>query len=172
MTQHSFADLRTRLLRIAAPGAVMLAAGCGGDTDSGASPKQDSGVQTDSGGDAHVSYPTLTVPDGGFPACTGSWDGGLTGPCCENVRCVDVPGGACPDASQIAYEDLGITGLGSGSCGCGTFGGPYDHDSAAPYSDTQGACCYTYSTMGCTGRPLLVAGEMRLAPLVVGNDWA
>ena len=69
MTQHSFADLRTRLLRIAAPGAVMLAAGCGGDTDSGASPKQDSGVQTDSGGDAHVSYPTLTVPDGGFPAC-------------------------------------------------------------------------------------------------------
>ncbi len=119
-----------------------------------------------------MSYPPLQVPDGGYPSCTGSWDGGLVGPCCENVRCYDPPGGGCPDGSQVTHADLGLTGLGSGTCACGSIGGPYDHDSAAPYAQTPGACCYTVSTQGCTGRPLLVAGQMRLAPLVAGSAWA
>ena len=57
--------------------------------------------------------------------------------------------------------------LGSGSCECEAPAGPY-----APYEGKEGDCCYTVGVQGCEGRPLMIAGRARTAPLLRGRSWA
>jgi hypothetical protein len=120
-------------------------------------------------------FPPLVAPDGGYPACISAGQPGLTGPCCLNVHCIEPPDArtTCPPASGVTPQNLGYGFLGSGRCQCGgSIEGPYSASSAQQYSATQGPCCYVIGVQGCTGRPFVVAGKPRLAPLVRGAAWA
>jgi len=101
-------------------------------------------------------------------------DGGYFGQCCTSARCYTPLEGACltPDQGPpIPYPP------GSGTCGCAvrdgtglTVSGPY-----APNPDgmesPEGTCCYLVGSIGCEGRPLLVAGTPLVAPIVRRGDW-
>ncbi len=45
--------------------------------------------------------------------------------------------------------------------------GPY----AALSPNDDGTCCYLVGTIGCDGRPLLVEGAARVAPITRRRDW-
>jgi hypothetical protein len=177
-------DLARRLVRVASPSMFIAAAACGGTTSAANSQPVEGtgGAQADgspgtgaspSTGGAPQELPVLVTLDGGYPHCTGMTTT-FTGPCCVSVHCVEPPGGGalCPAASAVTEQDLGYAGLGSGQCRCVPIDGPFAVSSAGQYSATEGPCCYTIGVMGCTGRPLMVAGRPRLAPLVRRGGWA
>lgn len=182
---HRFdlSDLARRLVRVASPSVFIAASACSSTTTTAGATPLDGTGGTDSDGSASTggvratggapqALPALATIDGGYPHCSGMATM-LSGPCCVSVHCIELPdaGGACPPASALTEQDLGYQGLGSGSCRCTPIAGPYSRASARQYSDTEGPCCYTIGVMGCTGRPLLVAGKPRLAPLLRGAAW-
>jgi hypothetical protein len=186
------ADFAMRLVRVASPSVLITAAACGGTTGPGQGGQpldgtggsatdaaSGTGGTTSTGGALNTGgtslpLPTYSGPDGGgYPHCSGSGSA-LAGPCCVSVHCIEPPpgAGACPPLPAVTSQDLGYGTLGSGTCGCAPIAGPFDAESAQPYSSTQGPCCYTIGTNWCTGRPFVVAGQLRLAPLVRGAGWA
>jgi hypothetical protein len=183
LNRFDLTDLARRLVRVASPSVFIAASACSGTTTtSGAVPLDGTGgAQSDAAGTggapatggAPQQLPPLVSVDGGYPHCTGMATM-LSGPCCVRVNCIEPPDGGrtCPASAALTARDLGYSGLGSGSCGCAPIVGPYSPASTRQYSETDGPCCYTIGIMGCTGRPLFVAGKPRLAPLVRGAGWA
>ena len=109
------------------------------------------------------------IPDDTL-GCGDAPDTAWGGPCCVAAYCY-TPGGVseCPATpSDAQMEAWGLAGLGSGTCQCTSLEGPFNNEG----TDQTGACCYTMGTQGCEGRPMLVAGIARLAPLVPGSAWA
>jgi len=183
---HSFdlADFAKRLVRVASPSVFVAAAACGSTTtashteplDGTGGARSDGSVSSGGApgtGGAAQALPALATIDGDYPHCTGMATM-LSGPCCVRVHCIEPldAGRDCPAATALTEHDLGYTTLGSGSCNCTPIAGPDSPASARQYSATDGPCCYTIGIMSCTGRPLLVAGRPRLAPLVRGAGWA
>lgn len=164
-----------RLVRAAGWGALLATgASCGGESseDPSGTGGLDAGGTGGTGGalvDAAVEASLLPTEPYPLPAgCGGtSHEGGYWGQCCELVGCVDPDGGVCPPLDQARNVIPGYP-PGSGSCACAEPQGPF----APRAPDTQGACCYLYSSIGCDGRPLLVAGAARRATLVQRSDWA
>lgn len=191
-TQNLLERMRAAVLLGAALAAV--APGCKADPD----PDPDGGAggagghTGGHGGGASGGTPTGGMPAGGDPGyplamdpgpCPPEPDAGpdnppLSGPCCARIECYEPPAGeAClllpaedyPAQDAVAGK-LGHEGLGSGDCLCGVQG-PWDAESAHAFTEATGRCCYTIAIMWCTGRPLVVAGVARVAPLVHRADW-
>jgi hypothetical protein len=122
------------------------------------------------GGDDGGSGSELTaVPEADYPVCSGGDTGlgGFEGPCCVDVYCIDAAtDGSCPSTTETNSSEITGIGLGSGSCECEAPAGPY-----APYDGKPGDCCYTVGVQGCEGRPLIIAGNLRTAPLQRGHSW-
>ena len=137
-----------RLLRASGWGATLvLAAGCGPT------------VVTNASGQTLEPTPETS--------CTGpvyNDDFGYHGQCCYEVHCA-VPN---DDGECVAPNDADLTDLppGSGTCECATRLGPFLNNDAS--SDEK--CCYQVGSIGCDGRPLLIDGAPRLAPVVPGTD--
>lgn len=165
-----------RLVAAAAWGAgLAIVAGCGGNTEAGAS--ADAGrdaamkdVATDAvvdvASDATDAAPLVPYPDN--LGCSGPvYDSGYYGQCCTEALCGQADGGVCPPADSVMYWLPGYP-PGSGTCTCGgSATGPF-----APRTASEGPCCYVVGSIECDGRPLLVAGRPRLAPVVERADWA
>jgi hypothetical protein len=159
MKSPALRPLLHRLLLASHWGAgLALASACSAQVESGAEPASTSSA----GGSAPID-PT---PD---PTCYGPvLDGGYVGQCCDEVLCTAPVDGACPAAEGAAQH---LTGLppGSGRCMCGEIRGPYANRAATD----PASCCYLVGAIGCEGRPLLVDGEPRLAPLLRdGGAWS
>ncbi|MCA9639310.1 MAG: hypothetical protein H6718_14550 [Polyangiaceae bacterium] len=172
----------SRLLRAAAWGSSLaVLAGCGGNTDtgggSGGSAGNSSGGSSGSGGQVDAGMDARA--DSGFDAgnlqpypteltCFGpEYDGGYYGQCCEQVVCGTPSAGTCPDPADVTYTEFPGLPPGSGSCECGERSGPH-----APREAGEGACCYVVGGIACEGRPLLVDGTARHAPVVSRRDWS
>lgn len=115
------------------------------------------------------------IPDGDYPECSGDTSLSM-GQCCVDVYCIAPTDGenCLVPSAETAWDDATtITGLGlgSGDCLCENPEGPYSNEGAQQYTDTTGACCYLVGVASCEGRPLLVAGEIRKAPLLRGRAW-
>ncbi|WP_437607248.1 hypothetical protein WMF20_41550 [Sorangium sp. So ce834] len=134
-------------------------------SQSGGGSASSGGASSSSGGGGEPGPPPLEpYPD---PTCFGpEYDGGYEGRCCYEVHCAAPVNGACPPATEapLRIEDIAP---GSGSCMCyredltEAIEGPYaNRDASAPES-----CCYFVGVISCEGRPLLVRGEPRVAPL-------
>ncbi|GMV14496.1 MAG: hypothetical protein AMXMBFR56_27200 [Polyangiaceae bacterium] len=186
--------LLSRLLRAAEWGAVLaLGSSCGGQTEGGSAATSGGsagatsgggsggaggsvidagtgGAPVDSGSDADDGGVDGSLPTTPYPTPAGCFgpfhDGGYYGQCCEKVTCTGTTDGACPPYPVPGPGDWPV---GSGYCGCGTTAssGPF----APQNPSTEGPCCYVYSTIGCDGRPLIVRGTPRLAPLRRRSDW-
>lgn len=170
-----------RLLHAAEWGsALAVAASCGGASDSDSSAVDaatDAVAELDAAPDVPAAIdaapdakppPLLPYPE---PTCSGpiyGEDGGFGyhGQCCELALCTQLDAGACPPAHQMVHKLPGYP-PGSGSCECSPIHGPY-----APHAAAEGPCCYLVGSIGCDGRPLLVAGQPRVAPVVGRADWA
>ncbi|WP_437795147.1 hypothetical protein [Sorangium sp. So ce693] len=129
------------------------------------------GVTSGAGGGGEVDPPDASAPLDPYPdpTCVGPFhDGGYYGQCCYEVHCTAPVGGACPAATEAAphLDDLPP---GSGTCTCSAEGegaagwiqGPYANRTASD----PASCCYLVGSISCEGRPLLVRGEPRVAPL-------
>ena len=100
-----------------------------------------------------------------YPVCTGdSLDTGGS-ECCVDVWCVPPDGDSCPAPDAQSAEDLTGMSLGSGACLCAAVEGPFAVESDA------GQCCYTLGIEGCEGRPLIVDGTIRRAPVQARRGW-
>lgn len=138
------------------------AAGSGGATTGGSDGGGTGGKLADAAAD-RPEDPREPYPDAA--ACTDTAvEGGFTGPCCEQAGCIDRSDGGCPDPEEARYR-LGQSG---GNCVCGPAAtGPYRPRDPA----TEADCCYLYSMQWCMGRPLAVAGVVRVAPPRRRVDW-
>ncbi|WP_437503745.1 hypothetical protein [Sorangium sp. So ce1099] len=111
------------------------------------------------------------------PTCVGPvHHDGYEGQCCYEVHCAAPVDGACPAAAEAAphLDDLPP---GSGSCLCDGDGEGGAESIQGPYANRAASdpasCCYLVGHIGCEGRPLLVRGEPRLAPLARGpSAWS
>ncbi len=193
------ADFLNRLLRASQWGAVLaIGVNCGGESgsDSNATGGTSSGGTStggastggsstggastggastggSSGTTADASVDSSTLPKVPYPTpagCAGpNHEGGYWGQCCEKVGCMAATNGACPPADKLSAGSPKGYPTGSGSCSCGSANtGPFAPQDPA----TEEACCYIFSSIGCDGRPLVVDGKTRLAPLVARMDWA
>lgn len=145
----------TRLLRASRWGATLVLAAGYGTTASGCG-----------GGDGDAAVDTLE-PLPALPLCEGPTYtdpmGGYSGQCCYEVHC------AAPtdDNLCVGPSEADLTNLppGSGTCECGSRSGPFANADPAAVE----ACCYLVGVIGCEGRPLMIAGEARLADVVPGT---
>ncbi|WP_437678937.1 hypothetical protein [Sorangium sp. So ce131] len=165
--------MRTLLLRLLAASqwgaSLALASGCGAHVDSGTGSDQPETGTSASGGGSTVDPPDGSPPLEPYPdpVCFGpEFNDGYYGRCCDEVHCTAPVDGACPAAASVLLSDLPP---GSGTCQCEDPRGPYA-------SRTQGdpeSCCYLVGSISCDGRPLLIRGEPRLAPLDrAGSAWS
>ncbi|WP_437598264.1 hypothetical protein [Sorangium sp. So ce590] len=181
--------MRTFLLRILVASqwgaSLALASGCGPQVETGGGSTPPEGASSQSGGGSTSSGGASSQSGGGGepgppdasapldpypdPTCVGpEHDGGYYGRCCYEVHCAAPVDGACPAASEAAphLDDLPP---GSGTCMCDGGGeggaeaiqGPYANRTAS----APASCCYLVGAISCEGRPLLVRGEPRVAPL-------
>lgn len=104
--------------------------------------------------------------------------GGYMGRCCVEAHCYTPEKSALCAAASMAQPHLEQFPPGSGSCGC-NLGPDTDVGVAGPFApvagntpETEGECCYLVGAISCTGRPLVVEGEIVIAPLVTRSDWA
>lgn len=183
MSSSSKRVLANRLVSIvAAGGAAVGWAGCGGDPAT-----ETPATKAETKTEAHPTdgLPPLPEPDATWKAwgCSRSIPvGQLAGKCCTDVACyAPMPSDtAClPYAEAVAQRGLGLQkGAGSGTCACGSnggIGGPYAVPDGYPQTPgvQPGSCCYTSTYNSCTGRPLAVAGTLRVASLAAeGEAWA
>ncbi|WP_438016012.1 hypothetical protein WMF18_34975 [Sorangium sp. So ce315] len=179
--------MRTFLLRILVASqwgaSLALASGCGPQIESGSSSNPPDGTTSASssnppdgttagpGGGGETDPPDASAPMDPYPdpTCVGPFhDGGYYGQCCYEVHCAAPVDGACPAVAEAKPHLQGLP-PGSGSCMCdgdgeggaGSIQGPYaNRDASDPAS-----CCYLVGHIACEGRPLLVGGEPRVAPL-------
>ena len=164
---------RLRLSLFLAAG-LSAAVACGekGDVDDSAGSATSDGGEGEggeggegSGGDEGSGL--TAVPEADYPVCSGGDTGAFHGPCCVDVYCIDAGSdGDCLSTDETNSSEITGIGLGSGSCECEAPAGPY-----APYEGTSGDCCYTVGVQGCEGRPMLISGVARTAPLQRGRSW-
>jgi hypothetical protein len=102
------------------------------------------------------------------------YGGGYVGQCCIAAQCYTPEVGGCLPAD--APPPIWLP-PGTGECGC-THERVEDYGIAGPYApnpnDTpasEGTCCYLVGSIGCEGRPFVVAGAAMVAPLVFRDDW-
>ncbi len=159
--------------------ALLLAAGLAGPFACGEKEEDDSGNTTggggedggddgggESGGDDGGTE-LEEVPEGDYPICDGDTSMS-TGQCCVDVYCTPAKSdGTCASTDETTAGDITGLSLGSGDCECDAPEGPY-----APYDGKDGDCCYLVGVQGCEGRPMIVQGHQRRAPLVRGRSWA
>jgi hypothetical protein len=157
-------------------------ASAGGATSTGGSAGAQGGSAT-TGGSAGVSaggggsgQPAELEP---YPleklGCSGPvLDGGYDGQCCVSARCYTPAEGECLAADERPPIPLPP---GSGTCGC-SVGEASTFPVSGPYAPNpggtampDGTCCYLVGSVGCEGRPLVVAGAAVVAPLVSRADW-
>lgn len=129
------------------------------------------------GGEGATTPGLQSYPDDAYPTCSGPTYGqggapsGYDGQCCVEPMCFTPEHGACPPADQVGSAELPEFPPGSGTCGCSPVEGPFaprkDHEAATP-----GSCCYLVGSIGCTGRPLLVNGSLRVAASARRSDWS
>ncbi|MCA9525608.1 MAG: hypothetical protein KC549_04840 [Myxococcales bacterium] len=133
---------------------------CSEDADPG--PDAQAGADAARPLDAGPLPPPLVCPPDDDPMA-------LSGPCCDALACYrPADGAAClVDDDYAIAAALGHTSPGSGECLCGT-SGPYDPVASG---GQVGDCCYVITIQWCTGRPLVVAGVARVAPLTRRADW-
>jgi len=101
-------------------------------------------------------------------------DSGYDGQCCYEALCYESAECLPADSGELRPLLLGFP-PGSGSCLC-SFGerdavsGPF-----APNRDDPelpgGSCCYLVGGIACEGRPLLIQGVPRIAPVIARKDW-
>jgi hypothetical protein len=122
----------------------------------------------------------MPYPKQAYPLCSGENYGGESNPyagqCCVTAQCFTPSSGECPAADRVGSQELSDFPPGSGECGCLPDSGKYVEGPFAPRTDdeptTTGRCCYLVAAIGCTGRPLLVAGAPRVAGAAKRSDWA
>ena len=88
------------------------------------------------------------------------------------MYCTEPVNGDCLEAENANAVEITGLGLGSGSCLCDDVQGPYSSEGAEAYTETTGSCCYLVGVQGCEGRPMLVAENLRKAPLIRGKRWS
>jgi hypothetical protein len=104
---------------------------------------------------------------------------GFHGPCCVEAHCYTPEDGrACVAEPPLQTALYGLVPVpsGSGFCSCSLpdstaqIAGPFapNPEAEAPADE----CCYLVGKVGCTGRPLTVAGQAVIAALVSRSDWA
>ncbi|HTU60487.1 MAG TPA: hypothetical protein VMF89_18680 [Polyangiales bacterium] len=104
-------------------------------------------------------------------------DSGYYGQCCVSALCyTPESGAACAPKDEVSRLLPGYP-PGSGACGCSTdpvtgsaSDGPYARNAADDAG--LGECCYLVGSITCTGRPLVIAGEVVIAAVVVRSGWA
>jgi hypothetical protein len=101
-------------------------------------------------------------------------EGGYYGQCCFRALCYESTSCLPSDATELrnALENFPP---GSGSCACGvapqpTVSGPFAPNPADPELP-DGNCCYVVGGISCEGRPLMIQGVPRVAPVVARRDW-
>jgi hypothetical protein len=165
-------ELRGSIAAGAALAALGFAAGCGVPTE----PSVDA---PGGGGDSTLRSALEPVPSEAI-GCFGplsdqpmSW-----GPqCCFEASCYRPRDGAsCMAADDPELGTAIELPPGSGSCGCQVLeegrpavSGPYATNAAATADGDS--CCYVVGSVGCAGRPFVVSGDGRLAPLATRSDW-
>lgn len=174
--QHSF----LRELRSAASLGAMLAVagGCGTTVGGGDGA---GGAGGEGGGGGGESAGTAGGPEIGGGTAVGSLeeppdlvcsgpihtdpDDGYSGQCCEIVTCGPTVNGVCASAFDALDMTNNLSNYppGSGECSCSDLRGPY-RNTEDPNGELP--CCYLVGEIGCEGRPLIIAGEVRLAPIV------
>jgi hypothetical protein len=130
-----------------------------------------------SGGEGAISNDLPEYPARMYPTCSGPSYGdggqpsGYEGQCCVEPLCFTPESGECPAADKVGWQELPGFPPGSGSCGCSPVEGPFapraEHDASS-----TGRCCYLVGSIGCEGRPLLVAGVPRVAGGTRRADWS
>jgi hypothetical protein len=128
----------------------------------------------------------MSNASGGLPA---NCQGNPVGVCCTNEMCVapDKVAEAFPAAMLGSGGDSGGSG---GSAGASEQAGAAGEGSVAPLScpvfeanwlcgwihdpptEKDGLCCYAVTSGTCCGRPFLVEGESRVAPVRRGKGWS
>ncbi|XXX75198.1 hypothetical protein WMF30_46875 [Sorangium sp. So ce134] len=143
----------------------------GTSSQSGGSSTSSGGASSQSGGGGEPGPPDASAPLDPYPdpTCVGPiHDGGYEGQCCYEVHCAAPVGGACPAASEAA-QHLDDLPPGSGTCMCDGDGEGGAESIMGPFANRTASdpasCCYLVGSIGCEGRPLLVRGEPRVAPL-------
>ncbi|AUX36733.1 MULTISPECIES: hypothetical protein [Sorangium] len=143
----------------------------GASSQSGGSSASSGGASSSSGGGGEAGPPDASAPLDPYPdpTCVGPFhDGGYEGQCCYEVHCTAPVDGACPAASAAAPHLDGLP-PGSGTCMCDGDGEGGAESIQGPYANRAASdpasCCYLVGAIGCEGRPLLVRGEPRVAPL-------
>jgi hypothetical protein len=93
---------------------------------------------------------------------------GYYGQCCVDVLCYTPDDGVCGGPDMVHAKLPGFP-PGSGECSC--VPEPGKQDVEGPFAGSSGSCCYLVGSIGCDGRPLLVAGNARLAAVRRRGDW-
>jgi len=186
-------ELRQSLAAGAALASLTAATGCDEDTVVGGAPIPTpndahlANISLDSGTTPDSSV-TPAAPDGSlqpYPlesvTCIETPDAGpYYGPqCCFEAACYVPPDGAActSDLARLPVGDLSPHGI--GYCGCSLEGhpaaqGPFARNPAHPTDSAIAAdatCCYVIGSRQCLGRPFVVGGLGRIAPLAARSDW-
>ena len=89
------------------------------------------------------------------------------GPCCVEVYCVPADTSmTCKSVDETSEGNITGESLGSGSCACGEFSGPY----AAPDTKSKD-CCYLVGIQSCSGRPMWAEGQIIRSSVLDGERW-
>lgn len=158
-------------------GAIVGAAGAPGGQPGSVLPALSGGM----GGHTGDATNLVPYPLADYPVCSGRdypSDGGspYSGQCCVEPHCFTPETGECPPPNETTDSMLPGLPPGSGSCGCTPQGAEAVQGPFAPRDDEDlgesGSCCYLVASIGCVGRPLLVAGRARAATGRFRSDWA
>ena len=161
-------------------------AGVGGATTIGAGGSTTTGAGGDGAGGSGTggTWTTSPVPCGAGGACVANETCGSSGNVChcdaggsfhcvaalpfgtKPLVCIDGASGVCPSASAAF---MAVMKRFSAPC---LYYDPQQTPALEKASDGTPACCYVTSLSGCTGRPLEVDDELRVARLVRRAAWA
>ena len=150
-------------------GAILAGLGCTPPSQvQDSPPESDTDTDTDTDTQTDTEDPTVYKGDldaSAYPECEGEGEGdSWSGPCCVDVYCMERGEGACPDPDEVDTEALVGEQLGSGSCDCSPVDGPWKVQG-------EDGCCYLVGIQSCTGRPMLVDDQDRVASTVRGRRW-
>jgi hypothetical protein len=100
---------------------------------------------------------------------------GFHGQCCYTALCYESVECLPADSLELPQKLQGFP-PGSGRCTCSLDGreivsGPFSPNPEDPKVPSSGNCCYVVGGIGCDGRPLMIDGMARVAPVVVRSDW-
>lgn len=160
-------SIAQQLARAIAQGAALASlasvAGCSGETS----------------GEQHPTNTHLVPYESSGVGCWGpSHDGGYYGQCCADAHCYTPSDGASCRPPDKVRDVLSEFPPGSGGCNCPVAEGA-ETGVVGPFAPnpahtprTPGTCCYLVGSITCTGRPLMVDGQLLIAELRRRGDWA